>query len=168
MEELKSIDYAILWELIKNCRRSDRELAKVLKISQPTITRRRGRIEKNLIEGYTAIPKWEKIGFELIAFTFVKTNRSYSDYKKGSAILNTGREWIMKQPNIAFALPGEGLEWDGVIMSYHKSYSDYAEFKIKLDQDLSNIIIESRSFIAPTKENMVTKPLHFKYLAEAK
>jgi DNA-binding Lrp family transcriptional regulator len=165
MEEIKPLDYKILWELIKNCRRSDRELAKVLKISQPTITRRRAKIEKNLIEGYTAIPKWENIGFELIAFTFVKTNRKYSNRKKGSAILNGGKEWLMKQPNIAFASAGEGLEWDGVIMSYHKSYSDYAQFKIKLDQDLSEIIVESRSFIAAP--NMVIKPLHFKYLAEA-
>jgi DNA-binding Lrp family transcriptional regulator len=166
MDEMKPLDYKILWELIRNCRRSDRELAKVLKISQPTITRRRGKIEKNLIEGYTAIPKWEKIGFELIAFTFVKTNRKYSDRKKGSAILTGAKEWLMKQPNIAFASAGEGLEWDGLIMSYHRSYSDYAQFKIKLDQDLSEIILESRSFIAAP--NMAIKPLHFKYLAEAK
>lgn len=163
---MKHSDYKILWELVKNCRRSDRELAKVLKISQPTVTRRRGKIEKNLIEGYTAIPKWENIGFELIAFTFVKTNRSYSNRKKGSTILSGGKEWLMKQPNIAFALPGEGLEWDGIIMSYHKNYSDYAQFKIRLDQDLSDIIVESRSFIAAP--NMAIKPLHFKYLAEAK
>jgi DNA-binding Lrp family transcriptional regulator len=166
MEEMKSIDYEILRELIKNCRRSDRELAKVLKISQPTVTRRRGKIEKNLIEGYTAIPKWEKIGFELIVFTFVKTNRSYSNREKGSAILSGGKEWLMKQPNVAYASAGEGLEWDGVIMSYHKNYSDYAQFKIKLDQDLSNIITESRSFIAAP--NMAIKPLHFRYLVETK
>jgi len=166
MEEMKPIDYEILWELFKNSRRSDRELAKALGNSQPTVTRRRASIEKNFIDGYTAIPKWEKIGFELIAFTFVKTNRSYSNREKGSAIMNAGKKWIMKQPNIAFALPGEGLEWDGVIMSYHRSYLDYAEFKLKLDQDLSDIITESRSFIAAV--NMVIKPLHFKYLAEAK
>ncbi|MDH5481915.1 MAG: Lrp/AsnC family transcriptional regulator [Candidatus Bathyarchaeota archaeon] len=168
MKELKSLDYKILWELIKNSRRSDRELAKVLKISQPTVTRRRSRIEAQLIEGYTAIPKWEKIGFELIAFTFVKTNKSYSNQGKGNAILSAGKAWIMKQPNIAFALPGEGLEWDGLIMSYHKNYSDYAHFKLKLDQELSEIILESRSFIATITEKMVVKPLHFKYLAEAK
>jgi DNA-binding Lrp family transcriptional regulator len=166
MEEMKSIDYGILRELIKNCRRSDRELAKVLKISQPTVTRRRGKIEKTLIEGYTAIPKWEKIGFELIVFTFVKTNRSFSNREKGSAILNAGKEWLMKQPNVAYASAGEGLEWDGIIMSYHKNYSDYAQFKTRLDQDLANVITESRSFIAAP--NMAIKPLHFKYLAETK
>jgi len=168
MEKMKDIDYKILWELIKNSRRSDRELAKVLGISQPTVTRRRARIEKDLITGYTAIPKWEKIGFELIAFTFIKTNRSYPNREKGSAILSSGKGWIMNQPNIAFALPGEGLEWDGLIMSYHRCYSDYAEFKVKLDQDLSDIIVESRSFLAPVNERLVVKPLHFKYLAEAK
>ena len=66
MDELKSIDYKLLWELLKNSRRSDRELAKALGTSQPTVTRRRVNIEKNFIDGYTAIPKWEKIGFELL------------------------------------------------------------------------------------------------------
>jgi DNA-binding Lrp family transcriptional regulator len=168
MKELKPVDYKILWELIKNSRRSDRELAKVLGISQPTITRRRGRIEKELIEGYTAIPKWDKIGFELIAFTFIKGDRSYLNREKGNAIVSGAKDWLKKQPNVAFALAGEGLEWDGLIMSYHRNYSDYAEFKIKLDQDLADIIIESRSFITPINEKLIIKPLHFKYLAEAK
>jgi len=78
MDELKSIDYELLWELLKNSRRSDRELAKALRVSQPTVTRRRANIEKKFIDGYTAIPKWEKIGFEIVAFTFVKHRIKYA------------------------------------------------------------------------------------------
>ena len=78
MDELKSIDYKLLGELLKNSRRSDRELAKALGPSQPTVTRRRANIEKNFIDGYTVIPKWEKIGFEIVAFTFVKHNIKYA------------------------------------------------------------------------------------------
>jgi DNA-binding Lrp family transcriptional regulator len=66
MKELKPLDYKLLSELIKNSRRSDRELAKAIGVSQPTITRRRALIEKELIDGYTAIPKWEKLGYELL------------------------------------------------------------------------------------------------------
>ena len=168
MKELKSIDYQILSELLKNSRRSDRALAKVLKISQPTFSRRRAKIEKEFIEGYTVIPKWEKIGFELVAFTFVKTNRNYTKRKKGKPILSEGREWLLKQPNIIFALAGEGMEWDGLIISYHTNYSDYTEFKITLDEELSPIITESRSFIAANIDKLIVKPFHFKYLANAK
>ena len=49
MKEFKSLDYKLLSELIRNSRRSDRELAKVIGASQPTITRTRRKLEK---EGY--------------------------------------------------------------------------------------------------------------------
>jgi len=39
----------LLFALIKGARRSDRELARTLRISQPTITRKRTQLEK---EGY--------------------------------------------------------------------------------------------------------------------
>jgi len=168
MKKLKSVDYELLWELVKNSRKSDRQLAKVLRSSQPTVTRRRAKLEKEFIEGYTAIPKWEKIGFELVAFTFVKTNRNHTKRKKGNPILSEGREWLMKQPNVIFALAGEGMEWDGLIISYHTNYSDYTEFKITLDEELSAIISESRSFIAANIDKLIVKPFHFKYLAKAK
>ncbi len=168
MKELKSIDYQILSELLKNSRRSDRTLAKILKTSQPTFTRRRTKLEKDFLDGYTAIPKWEKIGFELVAFTFVKTNRNFAKRKKGKPILSEGREWLMKQPNVIFALAGEGMEWDGLIISYHTNYSDYTEFKITLDEELSPIVSESRSFISANIDKHIIKPFHFKYLANAK
>ncbi len=41
MKELKPIDYKILFELMKDSHRSDRQLAKALGVSQPTVTRRR-------------------------------------------------------------------------------------------------------------------------------
>ena len=76
MEKLKSIDYTILFALMKNSKISDRQLAKTIGVSQPTVTRRRARLEKEAIDGYTAIPKWAKIGYEILAITFV--NSSYS------------------------------------------------------------------------------------------
>ncbi len=67
----------LLHELIKGARRSDRELAKVLKISQPTITRKRTRLEaEGLIQEYTIIPNVAKMGFEIVAFTFMSFNET--------------------------------------------------------------------------------------------
>jgi DNA-binding Lrp family transcriptional regulator len=53
MEKMKTIDYKLLWELMKNSRNSDRQLARSLGTSQPTVTRRRTILEKSFIEGYT-------------------------------------------------------------------------------------------------------------------
>ena len=82
MDDLKPIDYKILWELIKNSRRSDRQLARVLHISQPTVTRRRALLEKKLIDGYTAIPKWKNIGYEIFAITFTKIKADIASEEK--------------------------------------------------------------------------------------
>jgi len=56
---------------MKGSKRSDRELAKVLRVSQPTITRMRRKLEENAIAEYTIIPNWDALGFELMAVTFV-------------------------------------------------------------------------------------------------
>lgn len=46
---MKDIEVRIISELMKNSRRSDRELAKAIGVSQPTISRTIKRLEK---EGY--------------------------------------------------------------------------------------------------------------------
>jgi DNA-binding Lrp family transcriptional regulator len=168
MEKVKSIDYKILWELIKNSRRSDRELAKVLGVSQPTVTRRRARIEKEFIDGYTAIPKWEKIGFEIVVFTFIKSRVKYGKPEKREKALDETKEWFKKQPNVILAFSGQGMGWDGICVSFHKNYSDFAEFIRKHDSALSDLIIESQSFIVDINPSVTIKPFHLEYLAETK
>jgi len=71
MTNLRKIELQLMSELLKNCRRSDRDLAKSIGTSQPTITRRRAKLEKErLIDSYTAIPNFAKLGFEIMAFSF--------------------------------------------------------------------------------------------------
>jgi len=166
MKELKPMDYKILWELVKDSRRSDRTLAKALKSSQPTVTRRRVRLEKEFLDGYTAIPKWEKIGFELVAFTFVKTKVRFAKPREREVAIQKTKEWMMKQPNVIFVSEGQGMGWTGVCVSLHKSYSDFARFMRKHDSELSDNLTESQSFTADLSPDTVRKPFHFKYLAE--
>jgi DNA-binding Lrp family transcriptional regulator len=62
--ELKENELKILFELIKNARRSDRELAKAIRVSQPTVTRTRTKLEKmGLVKEYTIIPDLRKMGY---------------------------------------------------------------------------------------------------------
>jgi DNA-binding Lrp family transcriptional regulator len=167
MEKLKTIDYRLLWELMKNSRRSDRQLARSLGTSQPTVTRRRAILEKSFIEGYTAIPKWEKIGFELVAFTFVKHKIKYAKREVMEEGFKKVEEWMMKQPNVILAVDGQGMGWDGVCVSFHKSYSDFTEFIRKHDSELSDLLIDSQTFIADTSPTTTRKPFHLKYLEKA-
>jgi DNA-binding Lrp family transcriptional regulator len=168
MAKLKAIDYGLLWELMKNSRRSDRQLAKAMGVSQPTVTRRRAIIEKGFIDGYTAIPKWEEIGFELCAFTFVKHKIKYAKPEVRAASFKKVEEWMMKQANVILAIDGQGMGWDGVCVSFHKSYSDFAEFMRKHNSDLSDLLIETESFIADINPTTIRKPFHLKYLEKAK
>jgi DNA-binding Lrp family transcriptional regulator len=166
MDELKLIDLRIIGELLKNSCRSDRELAKVLGVSQPTVTRRRANIEKKFIDGYTAIPKWEKFGFEIVALTFVKHNIKFAKSNVREEVFSKVREWLKKQPNVIFAIDGRGMGWDAVFISVHRNYSDFTDFINKHNSDLSEFLIDSQSFIANYNQTTVKKPFHLKYLAE--
>jgi len=166
MDRLKPIDHRLLGELLKNSNRSDRELAKVLGVSQPTVTRKRAIIEKNFIDGYTVIPKWEKIGFEIVAFTFVKHNIKYYKPKEREETYNKVKEWMMKQPNAIFAIEGQGVGWDGILISFHKNYSDYTEFIKNHNSEFSSLLKDCQSFISNLNPADVRKPLHLKYLSE--
>lgn len=168
MKELKPIDYKLFWELVKNSRRSDRQLAKALGVSQPTVTRKRARLEKDIIEGYTVIPKWGNIGYELVALTFVKTKIRLTKPGEREAAIQKANEWFAKQPNVVFAAEGEGMGWSGVCVSLHKGYSDFAKFIRKHDSELSDFLIESQTFIIDINPGVIVKPFHFTYLAKAK
>jgi DNA-binding Lrp family transcriptional regulator len=168
MDELKSIDYKLLMELLKNSRRSDRELARALGTSQPTVTRRRANIERNFIDGYTAVPKWEKIGFEIVAFTFVKHNIKFAKPEVREEAFRKVKGWLMKQPNVVLAIEGQGMGWDGIFVSFHRKYSEFIEFINKHNSELSELLIDCQSFISNISPTTVMKPFHLKYLSETK
>ena len=166
MKELKPIDYKLLFELMKDSHRSDRQLAKALGVSQPTVTRRRAMLEKNYIEGYTIIPKFGKIGFELAAFTFLKSKLRQQTGQEKDKALKKLNEWYMNQPNVLAVQDGRGMGWDAVCVSLHKSFSDFAEFIRAQDSELSEWIIESQTFHTNLNPGLVIKPFHLKYLAK--
>ncbi|MDH5732482.1 MAG: hypothetical protein OEY88_01685 [Candidatus Bathyarchaeota archaeon] len=118
----KELPLQLLRELLKNSKRSDRDLAKVLKVSQPTITRTRHKLEKNrMVEDYTIIPNFKKMGFEILALTFVKMRSEILTPQT----MEEARKYAAQFPNAIFASTGEGLGMTGVIISFHKNYTDY-------------------------------------------
>ena len=151
----------LLFELMKNSKRSDREIAKIIGVSQPTITRMRQRLEKKAIVEYTVIPDWKELEFEIVAFTFVKATRRPELNEKA-------REWAMKNPNVVFAAGGEGMGMDCAMVSFHKNFSDFSSFVTNLRVDWAENLQDLQSFLMTTDGKRVMKPFSLKYLEKAR
>lgn len=77
---MKDVQFKLVSELMKNSRRSDRELAKAVGVSQPTISRLISKLEgEGYIKEYTMIPDFRKLGYEIMALTFVKLRHLTSE-----------------------------------------------------------------------------------------
>ena len=145
----KELPRQLLRELLKNSKRSDRELAKVLKVSQPTITRARHKLEKNgMIEDYTIIPDFKKMGFELLAITFAKLRPEILS----SETSEKAREYVAKFPNTIFASAGEGMGMNAVNISFFRNYTEYQKRLNLFRTEWKAIIEDFQSFIVAIGE----------------
>jgi DNA-binding Lrp family transcriptional regulator len=155
----------LLKEMLKNQRRSDRDLAKLFGSSQPTITRMRNQLEKGgYIKTYTIIPDFVKLGYEIMAFTFSKM-KYYPTKEEVEKIAQLAAEWANKHPNIIFAADGEGLGSDIMMISFHRNYSRYADFMRTYAMDWGQILSGFQSFIVSLGSGYKMKPFDLKYLA---
>lgn len=156
----------LLLEMLKNSRRSDRDLAKVLGVSQPTVTRTRQKLERDYIRSYTLVPLLDKMGYEIIALTFFKF-KNY-DQAETEKMLSNAKEWYARHANVIFAANGEGLGKDAVVISLHRSYSSYADFMRQFTVDWASHVTDLQSFLVSVKDNVPLKPFDLKYLSEDK
>ena len=139
---MKENEMKILFELIKGARRSDRELARALRVSQPTVTRTRSKLEKmGLVKEYTIIPDLRKMGYELLSFTLM----SFSEDKP--ELFDKARQWIKKQPSVIYANNGEGSKMNSMMLSLHKNYADYSKLLSELKQDWEPNLTSLQNFI---------------------
>lgn len=156
----------LLFELIKDSKRSDRELAKVLKVSQPTITRGRTKLEKErYIRQYTIFPDLAKIGFELVAFNFATIKIAQPSNPEKMKKMKS--EWASNNPNIIFESGGEGLGATSLIISVHRNYTDFASFVTKYRTYWADNLQDLKSFLVSIpSENLVVKDLSFNNLGK--
>ena len=127
---MKGIDYEILAGLMKNSKISDRKLADNIGVSQPTITRRRARLEEELSLDYTVIPDFAKLGIEIMAFHF--TNWKTDEYESLSQTKDFQKqivEYVAKQNNMIFISSGQGCGLSRVGISFHRDYSEYVAYR---------------------------------------
>jgi DNA-binding Lrp family transcriptional regulator len=168
MKDLKPIDCKLLFELMRDSHRSDRQLAKALGVSQPTVTRRRAMLEESYTEGYTVIPKFGPIGFKIAAFTFLKSKLKQKTGKEKEDAVKKLKAWYDNQPNVILVVDGRGMGWDALCVSLHEDFSDFTNFIRAHDSELSDWVVESQTFHSDLKNAMVLKPFHLKYLAQLK
>ncbi len=162
MKKLKDIDYKILFELTKNSKTSDRKLAQIVGVSQPTITRRRALLEREELIDYTAIPNFEKLGLEIMAFTYAHwKGEGYPDQRESEA-----KSFLSKHPNIIFVSMGRGMGMDRMFISLHKNYTDYAEFMQELKGEWGRFLTNSDTFMVSLKSDKILRQLTFKHLSE--
>ena len=151
----------LLLELIGGARRSDRELAKALKTSQPTITRKRTMLEREgYIKEYTVIPELEKMGYEIVAVSFLAFSEASPD------LTEKAREWCKKEPCVVYAAGGEGLGMHSIMVSAHQNYSSFSKLIIKLREDWQPNLKDVQSFlIGISRRELVYNPFSFRYLS---
>jgi DNA-binding Lrp family transcriptional regulator len=165
---LKDIERKMLSELIKNSRRSDRELAKSIGTSQPTATRIRTKLEKEgYIKEYTAIPDLSKMGFSILALTFMKLDIKHSlPPKEVPEFRKVHYDAISKEPNAIILIKrGMGLGYDAVVLSLHQDYSSLDRFRTFMRQNMFERITEIETFIVNLDEEQNSLPFSFNLLA---
>ena len=139
MAPLKSVERRILAGLLMNAKMSDRQLAKQIGVSQPTVTRRRARLEQTALDGYTAIPKWAAVGFEILAITMVKAHPSASLKENVKASRERAVTWMRTQPNVILCSGIRGMNRSGLMISVHKSYGDLDAFIMEHKKELGDL-----------------------------
>jgi len=156
---MKSRMMSLLLELLKDSKRSDREIAKVLGVSQPTASRMRSRLVKEgMIREFTVIPDFVKMGYELMAISCFKSKVNEESVEKAIKV-TTGK------PNIIFGSSGYGMGKNGVIISLHNSYTDFSKFLRDLRSEGGNDLQDYDTMLISLKGRIV-KPLSLTYLAE--
>jgi len=144
----------LLRELLNNSKRSDRELAKLLRVSQPTITRARHKLEKSgMIQDYTITPDFRKMGFELLAITLIKMKSEIRSPK----VFEAAKKYTEKFPNAVFAGIGEGLGMTSVILSFHHDFTDYTRKWDQMRVDWKDYILDTESFIVSLETGVIKK-----------
>ena len=164
---MKEIELKLVCELMKNSRRSDRELAKVLGVSQPTVSRVMKKLEKEgVIKEYTMIPDFTKLGFEIMSVNFATLKEPISEEKLMETRKQV-RQKLWKDPmSIIFAMSGIGCNADRGVVAFHEDYSAYTEFLNKLRQHPLVIVEEIKSFLVNLDDRSQYLPLTLSGLAD--
>jgi DNA-binding Lrp family transcriptional regulator len=131
---------------MKDSRRSDRELAKAIGSSQPTVSRMIKKLEsEGIIKEYTMIPDFHKLGFEILAITFFNAEKE-PDQQQVKKAIDTFQNILMFERGI-------GLKHSYVIVSLHEDYSSFTEFIREFQHSDFLSTVDNESFLVSLHED---------------
>jgi DNA-binding Lrp family transcriptional regulator len=164
---MKDVELRLISELMKNSRRSDRELAKVLGVSQPTVSRTIKRLEKEgYIREYTMIPDFSKLGYQILAFSVYKLTENVTqdevEEKRKSL-----REEFKKEPlPLIMGMNGMGMSADRIMVTLHENFASYAELQNRVRRDPNVKMGKTDTFLVGLKDNASFQSLTLSLMAE--
>ena len=163
---MKDLERKLISELLKNSRRSDRELAKAIGVSQPTTTRLRTKLEKEgYIKEYSIVPNFSKIGYSIMALNFVKLDPKITN-KEIDGFRDEHPGTIGRDPfGVVMIHRGMGLGYDAVLVSFHHDYASYDAFRGFVKQFIGASITEMNVFLINLDEEKSTLPPTFMFLS---
>ena len=131
---MNDVELSLVAELLKDSRRSDRELAKVIGVSQPTVSRLMAKLRKaGFVREFTIIPDFNMIGYHICALTFANFETPKDLQAMRKLVEEQGRR-LSEIPQAVMIERGIGEGANGVVISFHQTYSDFVEFQKWLKQ----------------------------------
>ncbi len=163
---LKDLELRIVSELMKNCHRTDRELARAIGVSQPTVSRTIRKLEEEgYVKEYAMIPDFRKLGFNMFAFTFVKLTKQFPEEAIEEMRKRTRERISTEHVSDLLTMRGTGLGTDVILVSVHEDYLAYSRFLNVVRDFNENVgVDETRSFLVSLNDNHF-RPLTFSELA---
>jgi DNA-binding Lrp family transcriptional regulator len=167
---LKNVEMKLIAELMRNSRRSDRELAHAIGVSQPTVSRMiRGLKKQGIIKEYTIIPDFKKLGYTLASFTFVRLNSKLTREEIQKAREITTHDMCKECPSEVVLFErgiGMGMGFTAVIIAFHRDYASYTRLRDKIK--IYNFIdqLKTDSFMIDLKDEVHYRYLTFSTLAQ--
>jgi len=163
---LKNLELKLISELFMNSDRSDRELAKVLGVSQPTVSRMRNKLkQEGTIKEHTIIADFAKLGIEIMAITFgVWSPSRIKEYSEKERV-GKAKSFLSEHPNVIYASSGQGLGRGRVMITLHRNYSDYSKFIGEAKTEWAGLV-DLESFIISLKGDVAPFPLSFRNLGK--
>jgi DNA-binding Lrp family transcriptional regulator len=130
-------------------------------VSQPTVSRIRNKLRtEGLIREYSIVPDFAKLGYEIMAVTIARAKATLTPSQQEKA-----KKLVVENPQVIFVASAEGMGMNGVMISLHKSYSDFHNFMINLKFKSEGYMEDVGTMLVSLKSPTIVKPLSLAYLA---
>jgi len=167
-KSLTNMEFRIISELMINSRRSDREIAKAIGTSQPTVSRAIKKLEnQGIIKEYTMIPDFRKLGYNLMTMTLIKYRQDMPqrDFRE---VVQSGVDNLQsgESPEVVMTEQGMGMGHDVLVLAYEKDYSEYRQLVQKI-RAYSNVQhVQTSSFIIDLNDTLHYRPFTYSTIAK--